>query len=419
MNKLTPLLPIIFFINFHALFGQVEVIEITYDSTSNSLLFGNLPKKVKANKDYVLMLTKVNSAHVGVVSQLSAYDYISDLPDILKPIFLGIPNTNVMGQFELDSNRGNTRLFLNAMNHYDKLQKIRSAGNDYYEKTKFNPIPGDTIPLHNLKKTLGLDNVKAIANQLLMSEQFILNAIESYRYSIKTIDVRDPMLEVIHTEYATLNTIKDRIESGVFRKSLQFLIDSERAKNQMNIDTFTASKDVTEVHLQVVNTYTGVTVFEGDLNFKTYHNWSFDFTTGFFYSNRVEKKYYLENRDESFNWILKEDIPEVDISIGALGHFSYKFSPSFMAGISVGASLSPFDGKLRYLTGTSLLFGEQKYVGINIGVAFAKIASLSDGTRQDSGGYYQSKDMTSINTVERIETGLYIGLTYNFINKKQ
>lgn len=419
MKKFALLLFATFYISLHTSFGQVEVLGIPYDSIKNTLSFRNLPKNVKDNKEYVLMLTHVNSAHVDVVSQLRAYDYITELPDILKPIFLGIPNNNVMGQFELESNRENTRLFLKAMNYYEKLQKIRIAGNHYYEKTKFNPIPGDTIPIYKLKKELGFNNIKEMANQLIMSEQFILSAIESYIYSFENIDIREPILEIVHAEYATLINIKSRIERGDYRKSLQFLIDSESATSEIYIDQFTASKDVTTVNLKVVNRYTGGTIYEGDLNFKTYNNWTFDFTTGFFLSNIIEPQYYLEHRDDVFNSIIEEDIGEIDISIGALGHFSYKFSPSLIAGISVGASISPFDGKLRYLTGLSLLFGEQKYVGLNIGVAFAKMTSLSNSVSQDRGGYFQPKDITTINTVDRIESGIYLGLTYNFINKKE
>ena len=89
-----------------------------------------------------------------------------------------------------------------------------------------------------------------------------------------------------------------------------------------------------------------------------------------------------------------------------------------MAGISIGATLSPFDGKLRYLTGASFLFGEQKFIAVNAGIAFAKMSVLSNAIYHDQSGYYQSKDLSTINTVERIISGFYIGLTYNFINKK-
>lgn len=418
MNKATSILFIILMMGFHVVFGQVEVVEIRYDSITKSLSFDDVPKSVKAHKTYVLMLTHINSAHINVVSQLRAYDYVADLPDLLKPIFVGIPNNNVMGQFELQSDGKNTKLFLDAMSHYDKLQIIRMAGNDYYEKTKYQPIPRDTLPLYNLKQTLSLETVKEIANQIIMSEQFIASALTSYETAIATIHVRDPILSVIHAEYATLVNIKKRINSGMFEKSLDFLIRSEHAEDELYVDTFTATKDVTELHLQVINTYTGSTLFEGDLHFKTYHNWSFDFTTGFFFSNLVEKHYYKEDRDEVSQYIREENIPRIDLAIGALGHLSYKFSSKLMAGISIGASLSPFDGKLRYLTGTSILFGERKFLALNIGVAFAKIATLSDSIKYEE-GYFQSADIASINTVDRIKTGLYIGMTYNFINKKQ
>ena len=418
MNKAPTLLFIIFLIGFHTVFGQEEIMGIRYDPIKKSFLLEDVPKNVKAHKTYVLMLTNINSAHIDVVSEWSAYNYIVDLPDLLKPIFIGIPNNNVMGKFEMHSNGGNTKLFLDALNHYDKLQKIGTAGNDYYEKTKFHPIPGDTLPLYELKKTLKVSTVEDIANQLVMSEQFITSVLVSYQNAIATIAIADPLLSVIHSEYATLINIKKRIDSGAFQKALDFLIRSEHAEDELYVTTFTALKDITEVHLQIVNTYTGSTLFDGDLHFKTYHDWSFDFTTGFFVSNLVEKQYYKEERDEESQYIREENAEKVDLSIGALGHLSYKFSPELMAGISIGASLSPFDGKLRYLTGASILFGERKYLALNIGVAFAKMKTLPDRNKSQD-DYIQPNDVPSISTVERIKTGLYVGLTYNFINKKQ
>lgn len=419
MNKFTPLWSAILFMCVYTTFGQVEIINIPYDSITNSLNFKNVPNKVKAHKDYLLILTHINTAHVTATSSFNAYSYVSELPEILKPIFLGVPNNAVLGQFQLKATETNTRLFLKAMNHYDKLQIIENSGNDYYERTKFNPIPGDTVPLYHLKHDLKLNSVQEIANQLIMSEQFILGAIASYEYSFELIDVRDPILEIVHAEYATLRNIKERIDRSVFRKSLQFLIASEHAKNEMVLDRFTATKDINTVSLQVENTFTGETIFDGDVHFKTYQDWSLDVTTGFFASNIIEAQYYLEPRNETTNNVSREDPSELDISIGALAHWSYTFSPKVMAGISLGASLSPFDGKLRYLAGGSLLFGEQKHFALNVGVAFAKMKVLSEGIPKDGGGYYQPKELTTINTVDRIKSGLYVGLTYNFINKKQ
>ena len=399
-------------------FGQTEVIEIPYDSTINTFSFRELPKQLKNNHDYTLVLTHVNSAHVNVISQLETYSYITELPDILKPIFTGIPDNNAMGQFEIAQDQTTTRLFLKVMNHYDKLQKIRTVGKAYYAKTKFNPMPGDTLPIYQLKNELGVSTVKELANQLLMSEQFILSAIRSYNYSFETIDVSEPRLEILHAEYATLINIQERINQGVYRRALDFLVQSEYADDTIVIDHFTALKDGTSVTLNVINTYTNSTIYEGELDFKTYNSWSFDFTSGFFYSNLVEKQYYLESRDVEFNNILEEGKNDIDISIGALGHFSYKFLSKIMAGISIGATLSPFDGKLRYLTGASFLFGEQKFIAVNAGIDFAKMSVLSHAISHDYSGYYQLKELGTIDTVKRITSGFYIGLTYNFINKK-
>lgn len=396
-----------------------DTIQITYDAKSKKVILNDLPKKLMHNNEYLLKLVKINTAHIKVIEEVNTYAYVSDIPEILKPIFLGIPNNNVMNFFEIDTLNYKTNLFLTAMHHYDKLESIRSTGSNYYGKTKFNPTPNDTIPIAKLKKKLELDSNIELVNQLKISEQFILSALTSYEHNFEKIPITDPKLEILHSEYAMLQNIKLLINKGTYRKSLGFLLSSLKAKDFINIKKFKGAKDVTSIDLQVINTFTNDTIFDDELNFKIYKNWSFDFTSGFIYSDISESKYYLSNRNAEFNNVVKEDILDYDVSIGALGHISYKFSPCFMAGIGIGASLSPFDGKLRYLTGLSFLFGEQKFIGLNLGVAFSKIETLSDAIMKDNNGYFQPVDQTAINTVERIETGLYIGLTYNFFNRKE
>lgn len=396
-----------------------DTIQIKYDTESKKVSLEDLPKKLVHNNKYVLKLIDINTAHIKVNEELNAYEYVSDIPEILKPIFLGIPNNNVMNFFEIDTLNYKTNLFLSAMHHYDKLESIRSTGSKYYDKTKFSPKPNDTMAIAKLKQKLRLKSNIELVNQLKNSEQFILSALTSYEHNFEKIPITDSKLEILHGEYAALKNIKLLIDKGTYRKALGFLLNSLKAKDFINIKTFKGAKDLTSIDLQVINTFTNDTIFKDELNFKIYNNWSFDFTSGFMYSDISESKYYLSTRNAEFNNVVKEDIANFDVSIGALGHLSYKFSPSFMAGIGIGASLSPFDGKLRYLTGLSLLFGEQKFIGLNVGVAFSKIKTLSDAIMKDDAGYFQPVDQTEINTVERVETGLYIGLTYNFINKKK
>ncbi|ULC58197.1 hypothetical protein MBM09_09730 [Flaviramulus sp. BrNp1-15] len=396
-----------------------DTIQIKYDTISKKVSLKDLPKKLVHNNKYLLKLVDINTSHIKVNEELNAYEYVSDIPEILKPIFLGTPNSNIMNSFEIDTANYKTNLFLTAMHHYDKLESIRSTGSEYYDKTKFNPKPNDTIAIAMLKQKLKLKSNIELVNQLKNSEQFILSALTSYEHNFEKIPLTDSKLEILHGEYATLKNIKLLIDKGTYRKALGFLLKSLKAKDFINIKTFKGVKDLTSIDLQVINTFTNDTIFEDKLSFKIYNNWSFDFTSGFIYSDVSESKYYLSNRNAEFDNVIKEDIANFDVSIGALGHLSYKFSPSFMAGVGIGASLSPFDGKLRYLTGLSLLFGEQKFIGLNVGVAFSKIKTLSDVIMKDNAGYFQPVDQTEINTVERVETGLYIGLTYNFFNKKK
>ena len=84
------------------------------------------------------------------------------------------------------------------------------------------------------------------------------------------------------------------------------------------------------------------------------------FSSGIFYNRVLEGQYYLDDGT------IKEEpeSPSFDVSPGAMVNFSWKCSHFTQVGLSVGASVSPFDGKTRYMVGPNVIFG--KYRGIQI-----------------------------------------------------
>ena len=103
------------------------------------------------------------------------------------------------------------------------------------------------------------------------------------------------------------------------------------------------------------------------------------FSTGIFGNGLVEKQYYLSTPIDSIGYVFvkEENNSNMDIALGALSHFSYKFTKDIQLGLNLGAAVSPFDSHIRYLTGLSGIFGKRNQIILSIGYSFAKMKNLS------------------------------------------
>jgi len=211
----------------------------------------------------------------------------------------------------------------------------------------------------------------------------------------------------------------DSIKSVNFLSCVNFIENSRNARDYIEYIPFKAEKDLVDLRVIFTDKYTKDTIYNSSLPFYTSRNFSFDFSSGFFLSFIHEDLYYLEKRDSLTNNVLPENNSASDISIGALGHLSWKFTSWFKAGISIGAALSPFDAKTRYLIGSSAIFGREKQLGINLGCALARMDLLSQKVREDTAGKYLPADIKDIPTYKKIQPGLYVGITYNLISGKK
>ncbi|MGB3774403.1 MAG: hypothetical protein WA951_04030, partial [Leeuwenhoekiella sp.] len=202
---------------------------------------------------------------------------------------------------------------------------------------------------------------------------------------------------------------------------LNFMEASQQASPEITIAQIIASDDVIDLDLQLVDTYIKSTLLDEQLSFATYKNFSFDFSTGFFYNTLVEPEYYLvqDVDDDNGLRIQEEDKSNSDISIGALGHFTYKFLPEWRGGMALGIAISPLDGKLRYLLGPTIIWGGQKQVSLTMGLALAQMDELSGAVRREDEGVYLPEGYASIPTRNTLKSGFFIGISYNLTNRKQ
>lgn len=311
-----------------------------------------------------------------------------------------------------------------AQDYWDKLNLIKEYANGLYDKTKFLP-----------DKDAANDYYKSMCVQLgLNQNNASIDSIEEkyYQYSNYIIAARDLFKGFIETNpdfiaedqeiinyYSTISYYVEKIQGDNYYKYLQFIISSRDAKNYFTSRSLKVDKDMVELNIILIDNYKKDTLYNETLPFFSEKTCSFDFSTGFYYNNLIENSYYLEKRDSLTNNVIEEEDRKFDIAFGALGNFSYKITNKIRAGIDMGAAISPLDGKMRYLVGAHIMIGRRNQLGLNAGLAIAKLKVLSNSVKTDDTGKYVPAAVTSVPTYEKVRQGFYIGITYNLTSKKK
>jgi len=407
-------------------------VEICKDNGSNCTDFKG---DIEIGKTYNVILSGINTAVINTVLEFKPFDLESTTPEIIQPIFPGITSSSQLNFSGISATTGPSiignpfsdleDLSDNALEFYNKLLKLKKKSNTLYESTIFTTNNDQALSDFKVISNDFSDNTGTNEEKISKINQTIAR-YKNYINSVKDIftkrlETTPDIPSYIVDKYSRVVIMSNDVENTNFTKYSNFIYQSIDSKDHTNPEPFIAKSDGTDLNYTLVNSYTNDTLTKKTFEFYTKGKLSFDFSTGFFYSNKIEQSYYLETRqgDTLKSNILKEPIRDFDISFGALGHFSYKFSSKFKAGISMGASLSIIDAKTRYLVGTSLIFGQKKQLALNAGLSLVKLKVLSDSIDQDQEGEYVDASVTIIPTFEKVQSGFFIGVTYNLTSKKK
>jgi hypothetical protein len=141
----------------------------------------------------------------------------------------------------------------------------------------------------------------------------------------------------------------------------------------------------------------------------------------------VARRYYLDDYttdatvDTTRKAVLQEGRADVDVAIGALAHATWMQKGEVHPTVAIGAALSPFDERMRYLAGGGIVIGRQRQIALTGGVAFGRLPTLSRFVRTDgeSGRQYVPIATESVPTVNRWKTSWYVGVSYNLAQTKK
>ncbi|WP_405567243.1 hypothetical protein [Polaribacter sp. Asnod6-C07] len=420
-------------------------------------------------REYNIVLNNVNSSIVKATVKLRYFEIASDIPEILKPIL------NITSSDQLSFDKDDQKMFMQAVKDIevlksldeefilseekeayakqknitkeelsefdikklkeriqndifedlyslaeekaDLLDTLKEVINDLYKETLINSDNSKAISLEQgILKNFNVSNKNDLVKEVSRAVYFIKAAEIVFKLRLEKIDKPSIRMTIL---YAYLKEIETKLSVEGYLKDIEFLNASKTATDSIKLESFKAKNTGLQAEVILINKRTNDTIKSQKINFYTKQNFTFDFSSGFFHTNKVDQGYYLEKRDTLVNNILKENPKKGDVSIGALGHVSWRYTSWFKAGFNLGASLSLFDGKTRYLVGTSAIFGRDNQVAINLGASFTQIKELSKAVREDDIGLYVDASVTEIPTFNRIRSGFYFGITYNVTTTKK
>lgn len=397
--------------------GQKEI-QVSYDHLLSKIDLVDSIDLV-AGEDYQLRVENVNSAYIQDHTTSRSFRYISPIPEVLEPVLPGISGSDVFDHFEIRPS-GQREFFLKSLRFFNELEVIRSVSDDLYARTRFQPDPElANEKLHLIQSTFDTTDLQYIAAQAEYFQDYILASEAIYNTNINKVTLMTPDADIVIRERARLSRMAEKIRSIDFAFLLESIARSTVAHDFILSDVFSARKDVVEVRLALYDSYLEDTIYTGYLDFRTQQNWSFDFSTGIFYTNLYEKDYYLASRTEEINDVLQESEFKGDFSVGALAQLSYKFKPDFRMGPALGASISPFDGNIRFLLGLGALVGEKQIIGLSAGISFGQMEVLSGSIERDGFGPHLPENVNRIPTFTKTRAGIFLGITYNFMRTKK
>lgn len=392
-----------------------ERIELRFDPGEGRVEASRL--KVRHGHVHTLDLTGINSAHTALSWELGSYEFVSPIPEMLVPLIPGFVDDAVFGFPESEKGE-RERPYRQALRSFNALERLRVQGDSLFRATQYSPDTALAKAMGDrLLEELQLGSFDRLALEIERTRYYMEALLQAYGVQVESLGPGDPQAQALLLEYADLKRMRDRLATGDHAKALDFMLRSRTATSHLSLGGFRAEKDVVDLQLQVLDTYTGETPYRGTVSFVTYGHFSFDFSTGLFLSDVVERRYYRVPGAGDTDRILREDTDPIDISMGALAHLLYKVSPTFGAGLALGASLSPLDGHLRYLMGPSFMLGGQKLFSLGFGLSLARMDRLSPGVARDTEGPYLPKG-EPIRTLKKMEAGFFAGISYNLSRKR-
>ncbi|MGB3776573.1 MAG: hypothetical protein WA951_15050, partial [Leeuwenhoekiella sp.] len=229
-------------------YGQ-KSIELTYDAQNNTLNRKNIPQKLKDGVTYNIVLNGVNSAYILPYTEVTASKYISDVPDILRSLYVGIPDNAVGMNFPQNATL-KPEFYLQATKYYRDLSNIKRITDDLYLQTRFQPkTEVAEAKKQELFQALGVRSIQEAYDQAVRAKKYIEGALAIYNFQIANKEVQSSDTSNFLEEYTTLSGYNENVGAIDYAYLLNFMEASQQASPEITIAQIIASDDVIDLDL--------------------------------------------------------------------------------------------------------------------------------------------------------------------------
>ncbi|HMS69446.1 MAG TPA: hypothetical protein PKD18_14975 [Saprospiraceae bacterium] len=271
-----------------------------------------------------------------------------------------------------------------------------------------NEIPTVTINLNKLDNSLTIDTVKYIRVNSLIN--FTVQGVDNFTDSI-----------VFIYDFENVHDRDDNGYKSFLTNQLKAIVTS--GKKSLSGDTYpclydTASisylpiqiqnKDFTKLTIDIINKKTG----EHNVRDYVFYNkkgFKLDYSLGLNASFLKDKKYVLTQSENDLYKITPSQNGKFLIGAAIFAHAYSRWHKGLNLSATTGLMIGA-ENKVHYLLGTSLIWGKEQRIIINIGVAAGVIKELSE--QHDINKTYT--EPFEINYKDIWKAALFFGVSYNF-----
>lgn len=386
-----------------------------------------IKQTLKKGDNYILSVSSLNNAIYNLKVTAKSFEIASSIPEVLKPVLPGITTSISGGMMAVpDSGDLNIDYLRERVNSSrSRLENLKSIADKLYKLTQIHSkVATATSSLAEVIKEYR--NIPVDANSTNI-EAFVKQDV-AYVATVKAMFDELLKKDIVFSDHkfasliTEITTTNELIKAANYPRYIEFIINSTKANDIVKSKSFYAEKDLMDLKISIIDKYKGDTIntISRTVYIKKFGGLGLSFSSGFFYTEGLsDRAYYLRARQDENLALLQDRRMFFDVSIGALGHVYTNLGDALKTGPAIGISVSPFDGKSRYLLGWSFLIGREKLFSFNAGQAWAKQKQLSTAVREDAQGLYFPKGTSAVPTFDKVVSSWFIGITYNLATTRK
>jgi hypothetical protein len=297
--------------------------------------------------------------------------------------------------------------------------KVTTAAKNYEELLKSKP----KLNVNNFEESLETSVLKNYLNNKKndKNDAALKAAKDDYNWQQHLISIyKDYLEQQIKVRDSLIKSLSKSVDKEIQEKPA---VTKKQTYDKALADIQVPNSDLVNLKITVKDKK-GNAVSTVPLSYYNRAGYKIDFSTGFFYTHLEDQEYKAVNKlsasapfsnIDTVYQIKQKDKGKGKIAIGILAHYYPRWFKYFNVAASCGFSYQAENRIINFLTGMSVLCGNQQRFIISGGASFGKVKEL-DKNFFEIGKDYQNSVLnakTEIPVTEKLKSSIFFGISYN------